>query len=258
MQPKNLLPLKNTGPRAASAASRDPRRAGAWDRVVVHTAPSTTKFELKQFLSKVYGLDVKKVNTINMEGKVVSRYAGRKLYKKKRNADYKKAFVKVARDPAGNDVGSDAEEHFDIPLVDGVIPPPELGKYKKNQAKWGQVTRRQFVNIVDSAQALLEEGSVEDALDDISLAIDLESKSIEHHQRGLELVRDADDDDKLAMVSAIRQAIADEDTAAEETVLIRGDNPLTVSLPKGPRKRHGRRSKGRGRSGKNQTGRPHR
>ena len=46
-----------------TSSNRDRRRQdeGAWSKVVMHTTPSTNKFEIKQYLSKVYNLDVKKV-----------------------------------------------------------------------------------------------------------------------------------------------------------------------------------------------------
>ena len=39
------------------------------DKVVFKVAPSMTKHEIKEYLTKVYGVDVKKVNTMNYEGK---------------------------------------------------------------------------------------------------------------------------------------------------------------------------------------------
>ena len=68
LQPRNKLAqnLRGSGsaPRSA-AAMNDPRREGAWSKVVIHTKPSTSKFEIKQYLSKVYNLDVKKVRASN-------------------------------------------------------------------------------------------------------------------------------------------------------------------------------------------------
>lgn len=64
LQPRNKLAqnLRGSGSsKSAAAVSTDPRREGAWSKVVIHTKPSTSKFEIKQYLSKVYNLDVKKV-----------------------------------------------------------------------------------------------------------------------------------------------------------------------------------------------------
>lgn len=64
LQPRNKLAqnLRGAGARTdPTASNHDARREGAWSKVVVHAPPSTNKFEIKQYLSKIYNLDVKKV-----------------------------------------------------------------------------------------------------------------------------------------------------------------------------------------------------
>ncbi len=60
LQPRNKM-VQNIRGAGARAREHDPRREGAWSKVVVHAPPSTNKFEIKQYLSKIYNLDVKKV-----------------------------------------------------------------------------------------------------------------------------------------------------------------------------------------------------
>jgi large subunit ribosomal protein L23 len=59
---------------------------------IFRTSPKMTKHEIKEYLTKIYNLPVKKVNTMNYEGKrkkLVSRF-GLTYYKYK---DFKKAVV---------------------------------------------------------------------------------------------------------------------------------------------------------------------
>jgi hypothetical protein len=62
LQPRNKL-AQNLRGAGALADPTDPRREGAWSKVVVHAPPSTNKFEIEQYLSKIYNVDVKKVRT---------------------------------------------------------------------------------------------------------------------------------------------------------------------------------------------------
>ena len=55
------------------------------------TPVNQTKYEIKQYVKKIYGLDVIKVNTIIYDGKM-KRDGARKLFKQKA---YKKAIVTV-------------------------------------------------------------------------------------------------------------------------------------------------------------------
>ncbi len=67
LQPRNKLVqnLRGAGARPdPTASNHDPRREGAWSKVVVHAPPSMNKFEIKQYLSKIYNLDVKKVRGV--------------------------------------------------------------------------------------------------------------------------------------------------------------------------------------------------
>lgn len=61
---------------------------GFLKELVFKTAPSTSKVEIKTFLESVYGLNVAKVNTLNVEGK-----KKRSKHGFFRRPDYKKAFV---------------------------------------------------------------------------------------------------------------------------------------------------------------------
>ena len=62
LQPRNKLVQNRLG--LGSAAERreldDPRTADPWSKVALHVPPSTSKFEIKQYLSKVYNADVQK------------------------------------------------------------------------------------------------------------------------------------------------------------------------------------------------------
>lgn len=62
--------------------------------VTVHLKlPCSLQVELKQYLEKVYGLRVKKVNTLNYEGK--KKHSSKGFYTR---TDYKKAYVTL-KDP---------------------------------------------------------------------------------------------------------------------------------------------------------------
>ena len=65
-------------------------------QLVMATRPNVTKFEIKQYLQKLYGLDVKKVNTANVEGKIRPNRKKRGVFIKK-TADYKKVYVSLAQ-----------------------------------------------------------------------------------------------------------------------------------------------------------------
>ena len=62
--------------------------------VVVKTRPFMNKLEIKQTLERLYGLKVEKVNTLNVLGKM--RYLA--LNVRRRRADYKKAYVRLAEE----------------------------------------------------------------------------------------------------------------------------------------------------------------
>ncbi|BBM99732.1 large subunit ribosomal protein L23 [Marchantia polymorpha subsp. ruderalis] len=63
--------------------------------VAFKTVPSASKIEIRRVLESVYGLEVEKVNTLNMEGK---KKLNRKTGKYYRRPDYKKAYV-VLKNP---------------------------------------------------------------------------------------------------------------------------------------------------------------
>lgn len=60
-------------------------------------APKTTKHEIKEYLTKVYGMDVRKVTTANYDGKV--KRAGRNYAHVYREKAYKKAIVTIGDGP---------------------------------------------------------------------------------------------------------------------------------------------------------------
>eukprot|EP00542_Grammatophora_oceanica_P021787 CAMPEP_0194053964 /NCGR_PEP_ID=MMETSP0009_2-20130614/51973_1 /TAXON_ID=210454 /ORGANISM="Grammatophora oceanica, Strain CCMP 410" /LENGTH=108 /DNA_ID=CAMNT_0038702293 /DNA_START=8 /DNA_END=334 /DNA_ORIENTATION=+ len=67
----------------------NPRRMAS---AVFRVLPSMTKWEIKEYLQKIYDLPVAKVNTMNYQGKRKRIIAGRKIaYVKYR--DFKKAIV---------------------------------------------------------------------------------------------------------------------------------------------------------------------
>ena len=60
---------------------------------VFHVSPKMTKFEIKEYLTKLYGLSVSRVHTAIYNGKqVMNQMSGRKV----KQADYKKAYVYLA------------------------------------------------------------------------------------------------------------------------------------------------------------------
>jgi hypothetical protein len=80
------------------------------------------------------------VNTLNVEGRTVQRINGKKMFKKKKFPDYKKAYVKVGSSPAdvdSSELSDDEWQGFVVPVrTDGgvgvqALPQPE--KYKMNQ-----------------------------------------------------------------------------------------------------------------------------
>lgn len=62
--------------------------------IIVNTAPSMTKIEIKQTLESLYGLSVQSVNTLNVYGtrkRALGRYP-------KREKDFKKAYVRLSKE----------------------------------------------------------------------------------------------------------------------------------------------------------------
>lgn len=90
--PMRLMPLSEAQQKAFEAT-------GHVDRLAFKTIPSIGKIEIKQFLERVYGLDVAKVNTLNYEGRKKRGKGG--FY---RRPDYKKAYV-FLRPPASPQSG---------------------------------------------------------------------------------------------------------------------------------------------------------
>ena len=60
LQPRNKLVQNRLGLGSAAERRDDPRTADPWSKVALHVPPSTSKFEIKQYLSKVYNADVQK------------------------------------------------------------------------------------------------------------------------------------------------------------------------------------------------------
>eukprot|EP01031_Cornospumella_fuschlensis_P036274 gene36274-44002_t len=56
----------------------------------LHVSPRMTKTEIKEYLTKIYSIDVQKVNTANLLGQ------WKRLYAKRRVISYKERNVKVA------------------------------------------------------------------------------------------------------------------------------------------------------------------
>lgn len=88
------MPMMMTS--ATNATSTEPARA------VFRVLPRMTKHEIKEYLTKIYGLPVQKVNTMNYMGKrKIVRGTTKVLYFKYK--DYKKAVVTF--DKSFTDVG---------------------------------------------------------------------------------------------------------------------------------------------------------
>ena len=75
---------------ARNATARQPARA------IFRVLPRMTKHEVKEYLTKIYGLPVRKVNTINYLGKRKLVRGSRKLIRFKYK-DFKKAIVSFDR-----------------------------------------------------------------------------------------------------------------------------------------------------------------
>lgn len=66
-------------------------------QAVFRVAPSMNKYEIRDYLTKIYGLDVQKVNTENFMGERKRIYGKRKMYYYKRPA-FKRAHVTFVKD----------------------------------------------------------------------------------------------------------------------------------------------------------------
>ena len=98
--------------------------------VAFKTDPKMTKFEIKQFLTSVYGLHVKKVNTLNYEPSLGHHHVpgpakdGRR-YKKRRG--FKKAYVSLSDTPVNSMIYKMKEHAEDIQAIHEYYqnnPPP--------------------------------------------------------------------------------------------------------------------------------------
>lgn len=236
VQPKNLL-RANT--QRMPSAKLDPRSSGEWDKIVLQTPLQTSKFELKQYLSKVYGLEVMKVNTINYEGKGLAQTSiGRKQFWMRRYADYKKAYVTVKRRSGWQDAGDSAPAPFQIPLMGGVMKDPELGKFKKNQPKWRGKADRELLGLAFEAQRMCQEEDYAGA-DEILAEIDDTARDPQ--------IR------RLAGEAQEAEGYIKEEDIAQIVQVVRGTLAEGGGNPGRTRAR-----KGRNRTGKRQSGRPNR
>ena len=85
---------------ARNATANTPAKA------IFRVLPRMTKFEIKEYLTKLYDLPVKKVNTTNYLGKRKQAFGKRRLVRYKYR-DFKKAFVTF--DSSIQDVGVSME-----------------------------------------------------------------------------------------------------------------------------------------------------
>eukprot|EP00536_Pseudo-nitzschia_multiseries_P002912 jgi/Psemu1/301660/fgenesh1_kg.41_\ len=97
---------------AKNATARQPARA------TFRVLPRMTKHEIKEYLTKIYGLPVRKVNTANYLGKR-KLVRGSKQVIRYKYADFKKAVVSFDR--SFTDVGMGMR----IPEIDDDVPTPE-------------------------------------------------------------------------------------------------------------------------------------
>ena len=102
------MPITLTGAKSATKVSP----ASATFRVL----PKMTKHEIKEYLTKIYDLPVKKVNTVNYMGKR-KRVIGRRKVVHFKYRDYKKAivtfdssFTNVGRGVALDDLSAEANK----------------------------------------------------------------------------------------------------------------------------------------------------
>lgn len=75
-----------------------------------HTEHHMTKFEIKQFLTRVYGFNVRKVNTLNYEQEKRASRTKRGVWVKHR-AGFKRAYVYLAETPAKHSIFTNMEQH---------------------------------------------------------------------------------------------------------------------------------------------------
>ena len=84
------------------------------------TTANLTKFEIKQFLTSVYGIHVKKVNTLNYEpalGHYTAKGPGRKGRRYKKRNGFKKAYVSVSDTPVNSIIYKMKEHAADMQLI---------------------------------------------------------------------------------------------------------------------------------------------
>ena len=75
-----------------------------------HTEHQMTKFEIKQFLTRVYGFNVRKVNTLNYEREKRPSRTKRGVWVKKCSG-YKRAYVYLSEKPAEHSIFTNMEKH---------------------------------------------------------------------------------------------------------------------------------------------------
>ena len=75
---------------APKPLTEDERNRGGLDVVTFVTTPNVTKTDMKEFLLKVHGVKVKRLDTVNYDGKKKRNARGTGFY---RRPDYKKVYV---------------------------------------------------------------------------------------------------------------------------------------------------------------------
>jgi len=74
----------------------NPLRKTDRSKVTFRVAPNISKPEIKDYLSKIYGLDIWKVNTMNYDGKIKTRSGKPGVTYQERS--YKKVIVTLTRE----------------------------------------------------------------------------------------------------------------------------------------------------------------
>jgi ribosomal protein L23 len=95
--------------------------------VAFKTDPRLTKFEIKQFLTKVYGLHIKGISTLNYEKKIQHYHGGRGNYIKSRSG-YKKAYVTLSEQPVPSIIYTMMDHANDIKLINEHVKNTQLAE----------------------------------------------------------------------------------------------------------------------------------
>ncbi|GAB5031460.1 ribosomal protein [Nannochloropsis oceanica] len=90
------MPFRVNFPSFFMALIRAPTQAQPY-QAVFRVSPAMNKLEIREYLTKIYGLSVRKVMTANMAGRRKRIFGARRLLRYKR-PDFKKAYVTLGEE----------------------------------------------------------------------------------------------------------------------------------------------------------------